>query len=580
MKLDFPEHFNMADYFLYHNLEEGRENKVCLYFEDQTYTYGETARMSNRVGNALRELGAEMEDRVLIVLPDCPEFVCTWFGSARIGAIISMVNPLLPAADYKYYLDYTRARVAIVHESLLNTLNDAAADARYLRAVLVVGAAGAGPLPDRTLPTGNASQISFATITQSQSDECAAADTHRDDIAIWLFSSGSTGHPKGAVHLQHDLPFNTEVFAKRTMGVNENDLTVSVPKLFFGYATGTNLLFPFAVGGATALFAERSTPEKLFEVIERYRPTILTTVPTMINSMLNAPDAASRDLSSLRFCYSAGEALPVELYERWKTSLGVEICDGIGSAEMFHIYITNRPGDVKPGSLGRIVEGYEAKIVNAEGHKVSTNEMGTLKIKGDSAALCYWNAHEKSKETFAGDWCTTGDQFHLDEQGYYWYHGRTDDMLKVSGIFVAPVEIENCLLQHEAVLECAVIGAKADDGLVKPKAFIVLREQFRTGSRSDRVDEVQSPTSNVRGPDKMRSSSEQSGSPTIRQEAKATNTLADELKNFVKSHLAPYKYPRWIEFVPSLPKNDRGKIDRKRLKEGQAHSQPAEQATA
>ncbi|HEV2826931.1 MAG TPA: benzoate-CoA ligase family protein [Pyrinomonadaceae bacterium] len=565
MNPDFPEHFNMADYFLYHNLEEGREHKVCLYFEDQTYTYGDTARRSNRVGNALRELGAEMEDRVLIVLPDCPEFVWTWFGAARIGAIISMVNPLLPAADYKYYLEYTRARVAIVHESLLNTFNQAAADARYLRAVLVVGAAGASPLPDCPVPTsiGNASQISFATITQSQSDECAAADTHRDDIAIWLFSSGSTGNPKGAVHLQHDLPFNTEVFAKRTMGVNENDLTVSVPKLFFGYATGTNLLFPFAVGGATALFAERSTAEKLFEVIERYRPTILTTVPTMINAMLNAPDAARRDLSSLRFCYSAGEALPVELYERWNTSLGVEICDGIGSAEMFHIYISNRPGDVKPGSLGRIVEGYEAKIVNAEGNEVSTNEMGTLKIKGDSAALCYWNSHEKSKQTFAGDWCTTGDQFHVDEEGYYWYHGRTDDMLKVSGIFVAPVEIENCLLQHEAVLECAVIGAKADDGLVKPKAFIVLREEFAA---------VQSPTSNVQRPNSSRSTSEQS--------AGAANTLADELKNFVKSHLAPYKYPRWIEFVPSLPKNDRGKIDRKKLKEAQVHSQPAEQATA
>jgi benzoate-CoA ligase family protein len=331
------------------------------------------------------------------------------------------------------------------------------------------------------------------------------------------------------VHLQHDLPFNTEVFAKRTMGVNENDLTVSVPKLFFGYATGTNLLFPFAVGGATALFSERSTPEKLFEVIERYRPTILTTVPTMINSMLNAPDASSRDLSSLRFCYSAGEALPVELYQRWRGRLGVEICDGIGSAEMFHIYITNRPGDVKPGSLGRIVEGYEAKIVSAAGQEVSTNEMGTLRIKGDSAALCYWNAHEKSKETFAGDWCTTGDQFHVDAEGYYWYHGRTDDMLKVSGIFVAPAEIENCLLQHEAVLECAVIGHDPGDGLVKPKAFVVLR------------DEVQSSARNC-------------------------EELTEELKDFVRSHLAPYKYPRWIEFVSLLPKNDRGKIDRKKLK--------------
>jgi benzoate-CoA ligase family protein len=550
MTVQFPERFNMADYFLYHNLEEGRENKTCLYFKDQTFTYSEAARMSNRSGNALRELGVELEDRVLIVLPDCPEFVWTWFGAARIGAVITMVNPLLPADDYRYYLEYTRAKVAIVDEDLCQSFLEAAADANYLRATIVVNTENSSearanlpsPLRGEGLgerlgernPTLNPSpragrenyaRISFREILDSQSDDCRAADTHRDDIAIWLFTSGSTGHPKGAVHLQHDLPYNTEVFAKRTMGVNQNDVTVSVPKLFFGYATGTNLLFPFAVGGATALFAERSTPEKLFAVIEKYRPTILTTVPTMINAMLNVDDAKAHDLSSIRFCYSAGEALPVELYHRWKQTFGVEICDGIGSAEMFHIYITNRPGDVKPGSLGRIVEGYEAKIVDAESNEVPTGEMGTLKIKGDSAALCYWNAHEKSKETFAGDWCTTGDQFHVDSSGYYWYHGRTDDMLKVGGIFVAPGEIENCLLQHEAVLECAVVGHEDEGGLVKPKAFIVVRENHE---RSEQ--------------------------------------LATDIKEFVKGRLALYKYPRWVEFVDSLPKNDRGKVNRKLLR--------------
>jgi benzoate-CoA ligase len=511
--MEFPERFNMADYFLYHNVEEGREHKTCLYFRDETYTYGETVGMANRVGNALREVGLEMEDRVLIVLPDCPEFVWTWFGASRIGAVITMVNPLLPAEDYKYYLEYTRARVAVIHESLLKNFEEAAASARYLRQVLVVG-------------REHGRFLSFEQAVNAQADECTPADTHRDDIAIWLFTSGSTGHPKGAVHLHHDLPFNTEVFARRTVGVRENDLTVSVPKLFFGYATGTNLLFPFAVGGATALFEERSTPEKLFEVIERFRPTVLTTVPTMINAMLNMEGSAQRDLSSLRFCYSAGEALPVELYTRWMETFGVEIYDGIGSAEMFHIYITNRPGDVKPGSLGRIVEGYEARIVDADGKEVPVGEMGTLKIKGDSAALCYWNAHEKSKETFSGDWCTTGDQFHLDAEGYYWYHGRTDDMLKVSGVFVAPAEIENCLLQHESVREAAVVGHDAGDGLVKPKAFIVLREGHAPGE-----------------------------------------ALAQNIQEFVKSHLALYKYPRRVEFVASLPKNDRGKIDRKKLKQ-------------
>jgi benzoate-CoA ligase len=512
MNIEFPEKFNMSDYFLYHNLEEGRENKTCLYYREETQTYGEVARMANSAGHALREFGAQVEDRVLVVLPDCPEFVWTWFGINRIGAVITMVNPLLPAQDYKYYLEYTRARVAVIHESLLETFAEASKDARYLRNVLVVGDEYGHFVP-------------FKQAVLAQPDELTPADTHRDDMAIWLFTSGSTGHPKGAVHLQHDLPFNTEVFARRTMGVNENDLTVSVPKLFFGYATGTNLLFPFAVGGATALFSERSTPEKMFEVIERYRPTILTTVPTMINAMLNMGGAEGRDLSSLRFCYSAGEALPVELYTRWTERFGVEICDGIGSAEMFHIYITNRPGEVKPGSLGRIVEGYEAQIVDAAGREVPAGEMGTLRIKGDSAALCYWNSHEKSKETFAGDWCTTGDQFHADEEGYYWYHGRTDDMLKVSGVFVAPAEIENCLLQHEAVQECAVVGFDAGDALVKPKAFVVLRRNFTAGAE-----------------------------------------LSQSIQEFAKSRMALYKYPRWVEFVPSLPKNDRGKIDRKQLK--------------
>ena len=520
--ITFPERFNMADYFLYKNLEEGRENKVCLHFEEQVWTYGETARMSNRAGNALRKLGLDIEERVLMVLPDGPEFVWTWFGAARIGAVITMVNPLLPAQDYEYYLDYTRARVAVVHQSVLRTFAVASENARYLRGVLVVGDPGEELEVDRK--ASKVSWTKFDESTLAAAEECTPADTRRDDIAIWLFTSGSTGHPKGAVHLQHDLPYNTEVFAKATMGVSADDLTVSVPKLFFGYATGTNLLFPFAVGGATALFAERSTPEKVFEVIKRYHPTILTTVPTMINSMLNLPDAAPSDLASLRFCYSAGEALPIELFERWMDRFGIDICDGIGSAEMFHIYIANRPGNIKPGSLSRIVSGYETKIVDAEGQEVHPGEMGTLRVKGDSAALCYWNAHEKSKDTFAGDWCTTGDQFHVDEDGYYWYHGRTDEMLKVSGVYVAPAEIENCLLQHEAVLECAVIGHETG-GLVKPKAFIVLREGFQPGEE-----------------------------------------LAEEIKVFVKTNIAIYKYPRLLEFVTSLPKNDRGKIDRRNLK--------------
>jgi benzoate-CoA ligase family protein len=349
------------------------------------------------------------------------------------------------------------------------------------------------------------------------------ADTHRDDPAIWLFTSGSTGKPKAAVHLQADLPWNTERYAKQVLRIRADDLTVSVPKLFFGYATGTNLLFPFAVGGATALFSERSEPGRLFDVIERYKPTVLTSVPTMINGMLNHPGAGERDLSSLRVCLSAGEALPPELYRRWMDVFGVEILDGIGSAETFHIYISNYPGEVVPGSLGRLVPGYDARIVGPDGAEIPMGEAGTLWVKGDSAAILYWQAHEKSKEVLRGDWVVTGDHMRRDAQGNFWYEGRTDDMLKVSGIFVSPYEVENCLLQHPRVAECAVIGYKGPDGLIKPKAFVVPRD------------------------------------------CSGDDLLGRELQEFVKQRLAPFKYPRIVEFTTALPKNDRGKIDRRRL---------------
>ncbi|HKS42803.1 MAG TPA: benzoate-CoA ligase family protein [Blastocatellia bacterium] len=540
MIISFPEQFNMATYFLDDRIKEGRGDKVAVYYEDQKYTYSDVQKMANRVGNVLLDLGVEMEDRVLIALPDSIEFVATWFAVAKIGAVITMVhggfggttgshsdknvNTILPTADYEYYLDYTRAKVAVVHASMMERFAPAASHSRYLKHLLVVNTKVSGSIEG---VAGRSSIFSYEQTTTAASDQLQTAPTSPDDIAIWLFTSGSTGQAKAAVHFHHDLPYNTEMYAKQVLGIRDSDITLSVPKLFFGYATGTNMMFPFAVGGATALFSDRSTAETMFEMIQKYRPTILTSVPTMINAMLNVEGARERyDLSSLRFCLSAGEALPPELYNRWMETFGVEILDGIGSAEMFHIYITNYPGDVVPGSLGRIVPGYEAKIVDAEGRTVAPGEMGTLKIKGDSAALCYWNAHEKSKATFAGDWCTTGDQFTVDENGYYWYCGRTDEMLKVGGIFVSPTEIENCLLEHEAVRECAVVGASDEQRLIKPKAFIVVAEGFQ-----------------------------------------ASAEIEQELKEYVKARLAAYKYPRWIEFREDLPKNDRGKIDRKLLKQ-------------
>jgi benzoate-CoA ligase len=524
MTTNFPEQFNLATYFLDARIDEGFGDKIAVYCDDQQYTYREVQRLANQMGNALLRLDVEIEDRVLIVLPDSIEFVAAWFGIAKIGGVITMVNTLLPSADYEYYLDYTRAKVAVVEASVMERFTQAASTSRHLKHTIVIGTGVSGNIDSLE---GHSSICSYASVMAESSATLETAPTKRDDIAIWLFTSGSTGHPKAAVHLQHDLPYNTECYAKQVLGINKDDITLSVPKLFFGYATGTNLLFPFSVGGATALFPGRSTAETMFEMIQKHRPTILTTVPTMINSMLQVAGASERyDLSSLRFCVSAGEALPPELYQRWIETFGVEILDGIGSAEMFHIYITNYPGDVVLGSLGRIVPGYEASIVDAEGRSVPTGEMGTLRIKGDSAALCYWNAHETSKATFAGDWCTTGDQFRVDDHGYFWYCGRTDEMLKVGGIFVSPTEIENCLQEHEAVRECAVIGTSDEQKLIKPKAFIVLAEGYTPNTQ-----------------------------------------LEGELKEYVKLRLAAYKYPRWIEFREELPKNDRGKIDRRSLKQ-------------
>ncbi|HEX6738631.1 MAG TPA: benzoate-CoA ligase family protein [Vicinamibacteria bacterium] len=508
--MEFPERFNMAWYFLDRNVEEGRGDKRCLYYREEAYTYREVQAQANRFGNALRRLGVDVEDRVLLVLPDRPEFAFAWFGAAKVGAVIAMVNPLLPADDYVHYFQYSRARVAVVDESALDRIGPLRASFPHLRHLVVVGEPGP--------------HASFAELCRESADRLQNADTHRDDPAIWLFTSGSTGKPKAAVHLQQDLPWNTERYARQVMGIREDDLTVSVPKLFFGYATGTNLLFPFAVGAAAALFSERSEPATLFDVIERYRPTILTSVPTMINGMLNHPGGTGRDLSSLRLCLSAGEALPPELYRRWMEAFGVEILDGIGSAEMFHIYISNYPGEVVPGSLGRLVPGYDARVAGPDGGEVASGEAGTLWVKGESAAILYWQAHQKSKEVLRGDWVVTGDQVRRDQRGHFWYEGRTDDMLKVGGIFVSPYEVENCLLQHPAVAECAVIGYKDEDGLIKPKAIVVCRE------------------------------------------AQGGVALARELQEFVKGRLAPFKYPRLVDFVPTLPKNDRGKIDRQRLR--------------
>jgi len=513
----FPERFNLADYLIAHNLAEGRSDKPAVVCGDTRYTYAEVDALARRTGNALAGLGVGMENRVLLVLPDGIEFVATWLGTLKLGAVFAMANTVHTAEDYLYYLDYTRAPVAVIHESVRDRFEEIRGRAAHLRALLVVGEAGR--------------HLSFDAEIAKAGDGMETAPTHADDIAGWLFTSGSTGKPKAAVHFHRDFAFNIETYSKRILGMSESDITLSVPKLFFGYATGTNLMFPFAAGATTVLFPDRSTPERIFELVEKHRPTVLTSVPTMINAMLNLAGTSGpeppRDLSSLRVCLSAGEALPAELYRRWVGSFGVEILDGIGSAEMFHIYISNRFGEVREESLGRIVPGYEARVVGPDGVDVPVGEQGTLWIKGGSTALCYWQRRASSRETFRGDWCVTGDQFRMDEDGFYYYCGRTDDMLKVSGIFVSPLEIEDCLMTHPAVSEAAVVGASDEGGLTKPKAWIALREGHE---------------------------------PSVE--------LAHAFKAHVKDRLSPYKYPRWIAFVDKLPRSDRGKILRTSLRDG------------
>jgi benzoate-CoA ligase len=511
----FPTRFNLCDYYLDRNLREGRADKVAIYCGDRTVKFGELTDRVKRVAAALRRAGLRPEERVLIVLPDIPEFAEAWFGVLRAGGVFAMVNPLLHKDAYAGYLEYSKARIVITHSDVIPEIGPALAEARLVTSAFVVGDEDAG-------------MIRWEEALAREEVESPLAEmepTGPDDLAGWLFTSGSTGTPKACVHTHADFAYNTETYALQVAGYRESDVCLSVPKLFFGYATGTNLMFPFRVGASTVLFPGRSTADELFDQIARFKPTFLTSVPTMINNMLRSPRIESAKLSSLRVCLSAGEALPSKLYEEWKARTNVEILDGIGSAEMFHIYISNYPGDVKLGSLGKIVPGYEAMIVDPEGKPVADGEPGKLRIRGGSTALCYWADKAKSRETFQGEWCTTADIFRRDEDGYYYYEGRDDDLLKVSGIWVSPLEIENVLLEHPAIAEVCVVGREDEKKLVKPLAFVVLKPGW-----------------------------------------KGNDETAAALKSHVKSRLAPYKYPRWFEWRESLPKNDRGKVARKDLK--------------
>ncbi len=486
----FPDDFNLADYYLFDRIAEGRGGKSAIRYGAREYTYELVAQRSRAFASLLAVRGVRRGERVLIVLPDAPPFAWVFFGTLARGAVVAMGNPDATVTQIEYLVGYTRATAVVtvprIAEALRRELHEKGIG-RELQCVWTVPETRTGEDPEASDPAVGASEGRFFDLA---SDLASAplgdrVAIHRDEPAIWLFTSGSTGEPKANIHSHRDFAFNTEVYAKRTLGYRKDDVTISVPRLFFGYATGTNLMFPFAVGATAALFSERPTPETLTAAIAMYRPSIVTNVPTMLGKLLEHDHAlrargeAPLDLSTIRFSLSAGEALPEALLTRWLERFGSDVYDGIGSAEMFHIYATNRPGDVKPGSLGRVVEGYDLRVLPEEAEGPGTapcapGEIGVLWVKGDSVSHGYWLDRDKSWKTFHGHWCRTGDLFRIDEAGYLFFAGRADELLKVSGLWVAPVEVEECLMSHAAVSLAAVIGIE-ELGLMKPKAFIVLR---------------------------------------------------------------------------------------------------------
>jgi benzoate-CoA ligase family protein len=472
-------------------------------------TYEEVGLRANRLGNALRSRGVEIEHRVLLALPDCPEFAEAFWGAMKIGAVPVPVSDALSSPDYAFLLADSRARAVITTDAIAPKIMAAREGCPWPRSVIVVGRAPRGAL-------------AYERLLDRASPTLEPADTSRDDVALWGYTSGSTGLPKAAVHLHHDLVHAAVLVGQGIFGIGPDDLALSISKLHFAFGLGNALYFPASVGAASVLVPERPEPARVFELIHAERPTLLFSVPTMYARLLQVEEAERRyDLSSLRLCVSSGEALPAALFHAWKSRFGHELLDVVGSTEALHDFIANRPGRARPGASGEIIPGWDARLVDDEGCPVAPGTTGHLLIKGDATAPCYWNRHERTKATMLGEWLRTGDMFCQDGDGYFYFCGRSDDMLKVAGQWVAPAEVEACLMEHSAVLEAAVVGGKDADGLTKPRAFCVLKGGAVPGDE-----------------------------------------LVAELRRAVKDRLAGYKAPRWVEFVADLPKTPTGKIQR------------------
>jgi len=549
--VEVPREYNAASHFIDRHVGEGRGGKVAYIDDRGSYTYAELATWVNRAGNVLKGLGVEMEQRVLLCLNDGIDFVALFWGAVKIGAIPVPVNTLLTFADYDFMLRDSRAKVLAVSAPLRERFATVLGEHPRLKRVVVCGEAAGDATREVTSETrsagrrdaasidasggaGGASIASYEALAAAAEATLEAAPTAADDVALWLYSSGSTGRPKGVLHLHRSLVQTAALYADGVLGMREDDVVFSASKMFFAYGLGNAMSFPLHAGATAILMAERPTPATVMRMLSKYQPTIFCGVPTLYAAILtDAALAEATGSARLRICTSAGEALPEPIARRWSARFGVEIFDGLGSTEALHIFVSNRAGAIRYGSSGRPVPGYEVSLRDENGVETTDGEIGDLWCRGPSIGAGYWNNREATIRTFVGGWLKTGDKYVRDADGYYHFAGRSDDMLKVGGVWVSPFEVETVLLEHPQVREAAVIGAADAESLVKPKAFVVLKDS-----------------------------------------GVASAALAEELKEFVKARVAPYKYPRWIEFRNELPRTATGKLRRfeltnKKLRRGE-----------